>query len=364
MTEQIRERLRALIAERGSIGFDEYMELVLYGPEGFFDRPPIGPDRHFVTAPHVHPFVFAHCVRGALLDGWRALGEPDPLELVELGAGDGTLAAALLEAFAELPWPEVRYTAVEVSPGAREALRARGLHVVERVDALEPFEGLVVANELLDNLPFVPARGRADGPVEIRVGWDEGSGRLAEVEVPWTRPVPPPPALAEGEVSAVPVGAFALLETVATRLRRGVALLIDYGSPEGPAGAVHGYRDHRSVADVLADPGASDVTAGVDWRMVAENARAVGFLVHGPVDQASALRALGHPRWEATMREQQSRLGREGRGSQAVAVWESRSRASLLADPSGLGAFGWLVLSTPGLGEPPWLARAAGRSTD
>jgi SAM-dependent MidA family methyltransferase len=183
----------------------------------------------------VHPFVFGHCIRDALLETWQALGEPDPFRVVELGAGDGTLGHALLEAFGELPMPRVDYVGVEISPGAREALAGRGLAAVGRLDELEPFEGVVLANELLDNLPFVPARGRASGTVEVRIGLG-ADGALIEVEVPWARESPEPPTLADGHQSTVPVHAFTLLETVATRLRRGSVLLIDYGSPDGPGG--------------------------------------------------------------------------------------------------------------------------------
>jgi hypothetical protein len=59
------------------------------------------------------------------------------------------------------------------------------------------------------------------------------------------------------------------------------------------------------------------------------------------------------------MRERQTMLQRSGRGSEAVRVWETRSRASLLADLSGLGASWWLVLSVD-VPEPAWLARSAG----
>src|SRR5262245_57742460 len=102
------------------------MDIALYGPGGFFEAPPVGARGHFVTSPHVHPFVFAHCVRDALLDAWFALGEPDPFPFVELGAGDGTLARALSGAFADLPAPGPAYTAVEISEGARAALLASG----------------------------------------------------------------------------------------------------------------------------------------------------------------------------------------------------------------------------------------------
>ena len=361
MGERAARRVRRAIEDHGPIAFEEYMELALYGPGGFFESPPVGPEGHFVTSPHVHPFVFAHCLRDALLDAWFALGEPDPFPLVELGAGDGTLATSLASAFAELPLPRPAYTGVEISPGARAALSARGFAAATAISDLEPFDGAIVANEVLDNLPFVPVRGRPGGPVEVRVGLRDGS--LVEVEVAWDRAAPPPP-LEPGAETTVPVGAFALLEELVPVLRRGYVLLIDYGSLRGPAGPVHGYREHREVDDVLADPGGTDVTAGVDVATIAEHARSVGLRAFEPVTQRAALRALGHERWERTMRTTQSELQAAGRGAEAARVWGERSRASLLTDPARLGALWWLVLATEGQPEPPWLARAAGRPVD
>lgn len=360
MNDEVVSRVRSAIRDRGPIGFDEYMTIALYGPGGFFQEPPVGARGHFVTSPHVHPFVFAHCVRAALLQTWHALGEPDPFRVVELGAGDGTLAQALLAAFAELPVPRVAYTGVEISIGAREALQARGLEAATRIQDVQPFEGVILANELLDNLPFIPARRRRDGPVEVRIGLE--ADRLVEVEVPWSRTGTAPPRMAEGEETTVPLGAFAMLDAVADRLLRGSILLIDYGRTHGPAGGVHGYREHRELSDVLSDPGGTDITAGVDWKLVVDHARALGLRAFDPVTQAGALEALGHARWEATMREMQSMLQQAGRGSEAVRIWEARSRASLLADPGGFGAFWWLVVSTPDLPEPDWLRIAPGSS--
>jgi SAM-dependent MidA family methyltransferase len=354
---EVETRVREAVADHGPIGFDEYMEITLYGPGGFFERPPIGDDGHFVTAPHVHPFVFAHCVRDALLETWTALGEPDPFHVVELGAGDGTLAQALLEAFAELPMPRVDYVGVEISSGARAALEARGIRAVERLEELDAFRGAVIANELLDNLPFVVARGRPGGPVEVRIGLD-AHGALTEVEVPWRLERLRPPRLSDGQDSTVPLHAFGLLDTLADRLLRGSVLLIDYGEPDGPAGTVHGYREHRKVADVLSDPGGTDVTAGVDWRLVADHARTRRFEVLGPVKQKAALRALGLVRWERTMLGIQSMLQGAGKGAEAVRVWQARTAASRLADPTSFGAFWWLILSV-GTPAPDWIERAS-----
>lgn len=360
MSEEVAERVRAAIRDHGPIGFDDYMELALYGPGGFFEAPPVGAAGHFVTSPHVQPFVFAHCLRDAMIDAWFALGEPDPFPLVELGAGDGTLAGSLLAAFGELPVPRPSYSAVEISRGAREALHARDLAGVANLSELEPFEGVAFANELLDNLPFVPVRGREDGPNEVRVGL-QGTD-IVEIEVPWSRSSIAPPELQPGEETTVPIGAFAMLGELSHRLQRCYVILIDFGRTEGPAGPVHGYREHREVADVLADPGETDITAGVDVRAVAEHARSIGLQAFEPVTQSAALSALGHDRWETSMRETQSSLQRSGRNTEALRVWEGRSRASLLADPAGLGAFWWLVLATDGLPEPVWLTRAHGRT--
>src|SRR6476620_1711810 len=110
--------IRAWIREHGPVGFDAFMELALYGPGGFYERPPVGADGDFVTSPHVHP-IFGAFVARALEPLREALANDGDLRLTEVGAGDGTLARQVLEAI-----HAVAYSAVEVSPGARAALDA------------------------------------------------------------------------------------------------------------------------------------------------------------------------------------------------------------------------------------------------
>lgn len=358
MSEGVSERIRREIEDHGPIGFDRFMQLALYGPGGFFEQPPIGAEGHFVTAPHVHPFVFSHCLRGALLEAWAALGEPDPFALVEVGAGDGTLASALLAAFEELGRPTPAYTAVEISSGARARLAQLGVRATTRLTDVEPLEGVIFANELLDNLPFALARGGDLGPIEIRVGLE--GGRLVEVEVPWDRALPAGIELAipAGRRTCVPVGAFALLDDLVATLRRGYAVLIDYGTVVGATGGARGYRRHRATDDVLSAPGTADITGGVDLAMLETHATNLGLEVLGVVSQSRALEELGFARWSSTMREMQAKLTGEGRTAEAARVWQARSRASLLVDPGHLGSFWWLVLATSGLPRPAWLERA------
>lgn len=360
--DEVAAALRAAIEDHGPISFAEFMEIALYGPGGFYQRPPVGERGHFVTSPHVHP-VFGLLLARALRQLRDALGRPEPFRLVEVGAGDGTLAAQLLEALAEV---RLEFTAVERSAGAREALARLPARVAADLDEVGPgLAGVVLANELLDNLPFHRVRRTQAGLVELRVARRDGG--FIEVEAPCPPDVAAAaPDLRPGQEAAVSLEAMRLVDRLAALLNRGYALLIDFGEATGrPAGPVHGYRGHRVVAEVLVEPGSADITAGVDFAAVARRAAERGLTTaFGPVSQRGALLALGFREWSQGERERQTELLASGGGMDAVRTWSARSRASLLVDPAGLGAVRWLLLSTPTLPVPGWLTEAARRDLE
>ena len=131
------------------VGFDEFMAAALYGEHGFYTNGgEAGRRGDFITSPEVGPLF------GAVLANWIhaefvRMGEPDDFTIVEAGAGPGTLARSIL--LASPQWAG-RYVAVEVSA----AQRAKHPDQVRSVAAMptSPFCGVVIANELLDNLPF------------------------------------------------------------------------------------------------------------------------------------------------------------------------------------------------------------------
>ena len=139
----------AIVAAGGAIRFDEFMRIALYGQHGFYaSGGRAGRRGDFITSPEVGPLF------GAVLTRWidsefRRLGEPDDFRIFECGAGPGTLARSILTA---APLGRDRYVAVEVSE------RQRGDHPngVLSLANLPPGSlcGVVIANELLDNLPF------------------------------------------------------------------------------------------------------------------------------------------------------------------------------------------------------------------
>ena len=342
----VRDAIASAIRDHGPITFAEYMELALFGPGGFFEHPPIGPDGHFVTSPHVHP-VFAELLGRAIVDLHGRLSEPRPFSVTEVGAGDGTLARQLVEHLRDL---DVAYTAVESSPGARRALDAiEGIQVTERVEGSPQ---LILANELMDNLPFRRLRGTTSGTKEVMVGLD--GDRFVEY-----LGEPPPGdvvALGDGEEALLPEGALASIEEFAARLAHpGYALLIDYGGVGEPGGPPHGYRDHRPVGDLLDRPGSTDITSGLDFELIGAHAEKQGLIAFPSVTQRHALTALGFDHWVHEQLRSQAELLTRREGLDAVRAWSGRSRATLLVDPSALGRLRWLLLATPGLQAPSWI---------
>ena len=345
------DAITAAVRERGPITFAEFMDIALYGPGGFYEHPPVGPEGDFITSPHVHP-VFGELLAETVRAAWTDLGALATFRLIEQGAGDGTLLRQVMDAAGDLP---LRVTAVERSAGARATLEGIE-HVAVAAQVPSTGAGLVVAHELFDNLGFRRVRGTADGPKEVRITVTDG--RATEILIPTGDLAHEP--LGPGDEVVVPVGAIeasmhALGTTDGTHR---YLLAIDYGADDAPSGQVHGYRSHRVIEDVLRDPGQTDITAGVHFGALRRALAGAGFQVFPTVSQREALSALGFEAWFRTQLERQGDLLNTGRGADAVRLWEGRNRAAMLVDPVGLGRFRWFVASSPGLPEPAWLIRS------
>src|SRR5262245_44591147 len=157
------------------------MEAALYDPVAGFYATGGRAGGHagdYLTSPEVGP-LFGAVLARALDTWWAAAGHPSSFTVVDAGAGPGTLARAVLAAApAVASVGALRYLAVERSAAQRAAHAALPVESPETLPE-EPFAGVVVANELLDNLPFRLAV-HDGGWQEAYVGAGEG-GRLVEV---------------------------------------------------------------------------------------------------------------------------------------------------------------------------------------
>lgn len=313
------------------------MEHALYGESGFYLRE--RPSSHFRTSVGASP-VFAEAVLRELISVDEALGGPETLDLVDIGAGEGRLASGVLAAAPPALRPRLRVTAVDLAPRP-PALPGE---IVWAKAAPDGICGLVIANEWLDNIPVNIVEQTADGPrlvlVNVTDGEERLGGRPAEADLAWLARWWP--MRTTGERAEIGRPRDRAWTSVIVRLARGRAIAIDYAHALGnrpPYGTLAGYRDGAMVAPV--PDGSCDITAHVSLDACAAAGESAGAVTAALTTQREALRALGVTGGRPPIEQ----AGSDPRGYlQALA--RASEEAELIA-PGGLGGFGWLSQTRP-----------------
>jgi SAM-dependent MidA family methyltransferase len=346
------EWIRQLIAREGPLPVDRYMEICLHHPEGgyYAVRPGLGEAGDFITAPLVSQ-MFGELLGVWAAETWARLGRPLRIRLVELGPGSGAMIGDALRAARRAPGflEACDLWLVESSAPLREQ-QAAALHGVasplwatrlEEVPADAPM--IILANEFLDCLPIRQAILTPLGWRHRRIGLN-AEGELSFVAA---EAVATPPGCADAAVGAVGEWSDALASlgaAVGARMAGagGAALFIDYGrdSP-GPGDTLQALRQHRKES-VLANPGAADLTAHVDFPAFLAAASTAGADV-GPIrTQADFLGAIG-------VRVRAAALA-SSRPDRAATIGRQLER---LIAPDQMGAlFKAAVAHQPGLAAP------------
>lgn len=311
-SERLKAQIAAEIARAGGwIPFSAYMAQALYSPGlGYYSggARKFGPGGDFITAPELTP-LFGQALAQQIAD----LFAQSAPRLIEAGAGTGLLAADLLATLAELGAAPERYSILELSgelrERQRETLAARVPELLERVEWLdvlpERFDGVVVANEVLDVMPLELVAWRDGAMFERGVAWRDGAftwadrpvgGALADAAA--ALPVVMP---SQGEyVSEISLAGRAWIAEWSRRLGRGALLLIDYGYPQREfylpsrsTGTLICYYRHRAHPDPFFWPGLTDITGFVDFTAMADAAHDAGLDVLGYCDQGNFLLNCG-----------------------------------------------------------------------
>lgn len=290
----------------GQIDFDQFMALALYAPGlGYYaaGARKFGDAGDFVTAPELSP-LFSRCLARQCQQVLAACGG----NLLEFGAGSGTMAADILAELESLDALPDQYLIMEVSADLRERQREtihhKIPHLAGRVHWLdqlpETFHGVIVANEVLDAMPVQRLRVSADGVAQAQVGADHDGFHChyRRCDIPELTQLFD--GLPEGYESEVNTHVTPWLAAIAASLQRGAIILIDYGfprhefyHPQRDSGTLMCHYRHRAHVDPLILPGLQDITAHVDFTAVAEAAVASGLDVAGFTNQAYFLLSLG-----------------------------------------------------------------------
>lgn len=293
----------------GFMPFDEWMHHALYAPGlGYYAAGSIkfgsnAPEGDFTTGPELTP-LFGQALAGQVAQILAASGSKT---ILEVGAGSGALAAALIPALNLLDI-RPKYQILEVSPDLRDRQRQRltGMQAdIQWLNALPTdFKGCVIANEVLDAMPTTLfCWDDANHVLELGVGFEPPLS-FALTQRPageWlsslvAHRMPPLP----GYRSEINVQAEAWTRQMGTWLKKGAALLIDYGfprrefyHPQRAEGTLMCHFRHHAHTDPLLYPGLQDITAHVDFTAVADAALEGGLDVLGYTSQARFLMNAG-----------------------------------------------------------------------
>ena len=339
----------------------EYVEACLYDADGGFYMRPYGGraggrSGHFLTAPEVGP-LFGAVLARALDAWWAELGEPDPFTVIDWGAGPGTLARSVLAAESDcMAAGALRLVLVELSP-AQRALHPEHPLVASAAQVSDALPqgasaGVIMANELLDNMPFDVVRRTADGWEELRVTVEGAAGGcFSLVAAPASSElVAGLPDVATGTRVPVQRAARGWVAEAYQLLGEGRIVALDYGAetpvlaeragrsddPAAGLGWLRTHRDHDDGSWWLADPGSCDITADVALDQVQADHRAE------VCTQAEFLR--GHGIDDLVAEGRAAWADRAGVGDlDALRARSRTSEAEALLDPAGMGSFSVLV---------------------
>jgi SAM-dependent MidA family methyltransferase len=305
-SQRLKLHIARQIAESGGwLDFAQYMDLVLYAPSlGYYSAgaKKFGPAGDFVTAPELSP-LFARTLAIQVADILRTTAG----DVLELGAGSGRLAADLLLELDRLQQLPSQYRILEVSAYLRQVQKdylqkVLPDYLMQRIAWLDSlpaeFSGVVLGNEVLDALPVHIIHQAAEGLMQRGVGlsdmdefqWiDQPADGAIKATFSQT-------SLPEPYTTEICLAADGLIASLASMVRHGVILLIDYGfprreyyHPQRQQGTLMCHYRHHAHADPFLYPGLQDITAHVDFTRIAEAAMQQGLAVLGYATQAQFL---------------------------------------------------------------------------
>lgn len=315
VADHLAERIRA--SDSGFMPFDQWMNLALYAPGlGYYaaGNTKFGaalPTGDFTTAPEMTP-LFGQTVARQVA---QVLVESDSVQVLEFGAGSGALAAAIIPALRQCGI-EPNYQILEVSADLRARQQQRlaefGASVSWLSELPNAFSGCVLANEVLDAMPatlFCWDDGGQVMEIGVRLAHGDTSDVLpafefaqrqadASLQQLISQRMPPLP----GYQSEINLQAEAWVAQMGSWLKRGAALLIDYGFPQREyfhpqrnAGTLMCHFRHHAHSQPLILAGLQDITAHVDFTAMADAALDGGLEVLGYTSQARFLMNSGMP---------------------------------------------------------------------
>ncbi len=323
-SNKVKERIIAAIESAGGkISFEAYMNLALYAPGlGYYSAglKKFGRLGDFITAPEISP-LFSQCLA---IQCRHIMQQSGLSTLLEVGAGSGIMAIDIMQELERQDSLPEQYLILELSADLRDrqqkAIEDKIPHLASRFHWLDqlparPFNGIVIANELLDALPVHLLRLSGTQSFERFVALDK------EQEFIWQDQSIEEPRLntiadevrdihlsmqtlndkpGQDYITEVNLLAMDWISSIADIMEQGAVLLVDYGytareyyHPQRFMGTLMCHYQHHRHDDPFYLPGMQDITAHINFSHIARSAEGTGLTLCGFTTQAHFLMAGG-----------------------------------------------------------------------
>ncbi|MCL2760296.1 MAG: SAM-dependent methyltransferase [Desulfuromonadales bacterium] len=278
------------VKKNGPITFAEFMSSCLYEPGlGYYTSPgkKVGAEGDFYTSSNVHK-MFGRLISREIIRMWHVLEKPSNFQIVEVGAGNGRLAADILDAIMEIEpalYSILTYRIIEKEPSLNKSQQELLSEHIECLAYSTPEElesgslkitGCFLSNELVDALPVHIVEMTSSGLKEVMVTAldDEFQETFAQISNPaisdYLERINV--TLLPGQRAEVHLAADNWLRTAARAIEKGFIITIDYGykaeelyNPMRKNGTLLCYHQHTTEENPYIRVGLQDITSHVDF---------------------------------------------------------------------------------------------------
>ena len=255
-------------------------------------RDPFGAKGDFITAPEISQ-MFGELIGLYLADIWSY--NPQPFQLVELGAGRGTLMSDLLRAVSIVKHfkEQAEIMLLEQSALLKDCQKKAvpEAHFISDLNQLKPKPLYLIANEFFDALPIRQFEMTPKGWYERQIGLDGEDfiwqiGKKADIDLPEGR---------IGAIAEICPQAESMIGQIASHIHRfgGKAIIIDYGGEEDYLGdslqAIYRHAHHPLFEKI----GEADITAHLRFKKLISIAKSQGLTDIQLMTQKQFLENLG-----------------------------------------------------------------------
>lgn len=295
------------INRTGKITFAEFMHHALYSPGlGYYSADTIkfGKQGDFITAPEIGN-LFAQC----LANHCKQICMYSSNNILEIGAGSGRLACDLLTILEKNNHKIDKYYILEVSENLKQRQQdlifkhlPHMLHKVYWLDQLPTnFSGVIIANEVIDAMPISRFHYTNNTLQEYYVTLDNQNftyvlDKPSEELKTIFNNINIPQYINSPYTSEINLWVTPWIKSLSECLHNGAILLCDYGfprkeyyHPDRNTGTLICHYAHKCNTNPFLNIGLQDITAHVDFTLVAEAADANNLSIAGYTNLTSFL---------------------------------------------------------------------------